>query len=104
MLLNVISMVVMGVEREAIMVVNRITKYLQAEPMYDDLFDEPQPQQPAVNPSAFAGLPLTAMPMFGAQAAPAQNPAALNIYALALAQAQQRLSRRHAADLDFGDF
>ena len=86
------------------MVVNRITKYLQAEPMYDDLFDEPQPQQPTTNLSAFAALPLMAIPLFGAPPVQAQLPTAQNIYAIARAEAERQLSRPNLADLDFGDF
>ena len=86
------------------MAVNRIARYLQAEPMFDDYDAEPQPRQPTFNPGAFAALPLGAIPLFGVQPAPAQPPATMNIYAIALADAQRRLSEPDSADLDFGDF
>jgi len=86
------------------MAVNRIARYLQAEPMFEEFDAEPPSRQPTFNPGAFAALPLTAIPMFGVQPAPAQPPSAMNIYAIALADAQRRLSEPDSADLDFGDF
>ena len=86
------------------MVVNRITKYLKSRGLDQERPVEAEPEQPTINLSAFAGLPLATMPFFGAPPAPAQPPAALNIYAIARAEAEQRLSRPKLADLDFGDF
>jgi hypothetical protein len=88
---------------------NRITKYLpdESSPKQSEVAKRPEADA-AVAPSAFAALPAFAMPMFGLPLGPTVSPAAMNLYAIALADAQRKLAEhksdsRDSAELELGD-
>jgi hypothetical protein len=95
---------------------NRITKYFPSETTSEQPQQSVPPhadQTPAevapVTPGAFAALPAFAMPMFGVPTAPMASSAAMNLYAIALDDAQRKLAQkkteqRGSAEMELGDF
>jgi hypothetical protein len=94
---------------------NRITKYLpaqasskQPEPATGSSADLRSQDAAPLAPSAFAALPAFALPMFGAPTASPANAAAMNLYTIALKDAQRQVAQKKSgesgsAEMELGD-
>jgi hypothetical protein len=76
------------------MIKNRISKFFR--PMVES---QEQPEPPKVNPSAFIAMPTGLAPSTPGVFGPGAAPAPMNIYEIALAEAQRKIAESRANEL-----